>query len=50
MPIASHRIVARNLNSEQIDTIIANAPVFARRAAWIGVLENAASFTAQYKD
>jgi hypothetical protein len=42
MPIASHRIVARNLNSEQIDTIIANAPERARR--WAKVLDNAVDF------
>jgi hypothetical protein len=48
--IAEALMVERTLNSEQIDTIIANAPVFARRAAWIGVLENAATFTAEYKD
>jgi hypothetical protein len=44
--IAEALMVERTLNSEQIDTIIASAPVLARRAAWARVLENAATFTA----
>jgi hypothetical protein len=56
VPITEHRaavwaiaealMVERSLNSEQIDTIIANAPERARRADWHAVLDNAASFTA----
>jgi hypothetical protein len=37
-------MIERTLNSEQIDNIIASAPAFARRAAWVRVLENAAEF------
>jgi hypothetical protein len=40
----------RTLDAEQIDNIIASAPALARRAEWARVIENAASFTAQYKD
>jgi hypothetical protein len=50
LAIAEALMIHRTLNSEQIDEIIAAAPERARRAQWRGVLENAAAFTAQYKD
>jgi hypothetical protein len=47
LAIAEALMIERTLDSaEQIDTIIANAPGLARRADWLRVLENAATFAA----
>jgi hypothetical protein len=50
LAIAEALMIERTLNAEQIDAIIAAAPERARRAAWIGVQKNAASFVARLEN
>jgi hypothetical protein len=43
-------MIRRTLDdAQEIDAIIATAPALARRAKWIRVIENAASFTQAWK-
>jgi hypothetical protein len=48
LAIAEALMIRRTLDDPyEIDTIIATAPALARRAEWIRVIENAATFTAE---